>query len=129
MLHCSEPTIRRLNICFFLKNSSVFFQWSCASFLQSSFVETFAAELDFFCFLIEAAIGFTAQTNHFRAAKLLFEKSRFALIVLDMYVTTSSWEEVTRRVGGKVVATIVFSKIDSSFFHFRFYTVIQRLLH
>ena len=107
MLQCSDPTIRR-------KNSSVFFHWSCAS----SFLETFAAELDFFSFLIEAAIGFTAQSNHFGAA----------LIVLDIIVTTNSWEKVTDRVGGNVVAIIVFSYIDPSFSHFRFYTVFQRLL-
>ena len=69
MLHCSEPTIRRLNICFFLKNSSVFFQWSCASFLQSSFVETFAAELDFFLFSDRSSNRFYCTDNSFRCSE------------------------------------------------------------
>ena len=40
---------------------------SSSRFLQRSFVEPFAIELDFVCALIEAAIGFTTQTDHFSA--------------------------------------------------------------
>ena len=58
MLHCSVP--RFVDWTFvFPSRARLFFQWLWASFLRISFVESFTAELDFFCFLVEAAIGFT----------------------------------------------------------------------
>ena len=102
MLHCSESTIRRLNILFLPQALVCISPVSCASFLQNFFAESFTIEPDFFCILVEAAIGFTAETNHFSATKLFFEKSRFSLVVFDVFDATRSMQEVTGRVGRKI---------------------------
>ena len=63
MLDSYEAPMSWLQICFLVQYAPVFF--------QRSFVEPLATELDFFCALIEAAIGSTAQTNHFSGTKFL----------------------------------------------------------
>ena len=73
MLDSSGASISWLHICFLVQYAPVLFQGSSTRFLQRSFVESLATELDFACALIEAAIGFTAQTNHFSATKFLFK--------------------------------------------------------
>ena len=71
MLYSSEASISWLHICFLVQYAPVLFQGSSTRFRQRSFVEPFATELDFVYALSEAAIGFNAQTYHFKATKFL----------------------------------------------------------
>ena len=78
VLLCSESTIRRLNIRCFSKHSFVFFQWSCARFLQGSFFESFTAELNFL-FSSRNSNRFYCRDKSFSATKLFLKNSNFWL--------------------------------------------------
>ena len=73
MLDSSEASISWLHIYFLVQYAPVLFQSSSSRFLRCSFVEPLATEIDFVCALIEAAIGFTAQTDQISATKFLLK--------------------------------------------------------
>ena len=75
--------IRWLNCPFFLKHSSVFLKWSLARSLQSSFFfQSSTADIDLLFVLVEAALGFLAETYLFEATKLFLKISVFRLLHL-----------------------------------------------
>ena len=82
MIYCSEPSVCRSKVDNFIHHSSIFFHCSISSLLQSSFVQAFATKFVLVRFGIVAAIGFTAETNHFGASEFFFEESWLSFIVL-----------------------------------------------
>ena len=59
---CSESSIVRSDVCFFVQDSTILFQWSVATLFQYAFVETFTAKFKLITGDAIAAVCLTTQT-------------------------------------------------------------------
>ena len=73
---CSETSIVRSDVYFFVQYSPILFQWSVAALFQYTFVETFTAKFKFIRGDVKATVSLTTQTYYLRTSELFFEEAR-----------------------------------------------------
>ena len=107
MIVCSEPSIVRSDVYFFVKDSTILLQWSVASLFQYKFVETFTAKVRFNGSDVLATVCRTTQTQQLLTSELSFEEARLSLIMLFVFYTTCSGEQVCYSISSETLDTVI----------------------
>ena len=73
VIACSESSIVRSDVYFFVEASTTFFRWSIAALFQYTFDEIFTAKFKFFRGNVIATVCLTTHTKHLRTSEFFFE--------------------------------------------------------
>ena len=103
---CSESSIVRCDVCFFVQDSTVLFQWSVTALLQYRLGETFTAKFEFIRGNVIATVCLTSQTYYLRTSKLFFVEAGLSHIILFMFYTTCSEEEICYSISSETIETV-----------------------
>ena len=103
---CSESSIVRSDIYFLVQDPPILFHWSVAALFQYTFVETFTAKFKFFRGDVLATVCLTTQTYFLRTSEFFFEEARLSFIMLFVFYTSCSGEEICYSISSKTIDTV-----------------------
>ena len=124
----SESSVVRSDVYFLVQDSPILFQWSVAALFQYTFVETFTAKFKFIRGKVIATVCLTTQTKHLRTSEFLLEEARLSLIMLFVFYTTCSGEEICYSISSESIDIVILPQPLPFRSLFRSYTIFQFFL-
>ena len=104
---CSESSIVRSDVYFFVQDSTIPFHRSDAARFQYSCVENLTAKFKFIRGDVIATVCLTTQTLHVHTYELFFEEARLSLIVLFLFYATCWEEEICYSISSEAIGTVI----------------------